>query len=149
MVKPRNVFQGRRAPVVQRVVPLAEGNRTPKRSMTTQVIRLNDTPVRVLFNNKFRVKAELRNQGPQRICLAETIYQVQLGDGVFLEGDNATQSVVTVETSSEVWATAVAEDVILVPSFDVLSWAPNDVSPILWESSVPVARVSVAETVFA
>lgn len=131
------------------IVPLAEGSRTPSRRLNTQVIRIADTPVRVLFNNKFRVKAELRNQGPQRVCLAESLYQAQQGAGVFLDGEQSQQSVFNVDTTSEVWSTAVSENPIMVSSFDWLSYGSGLLSPVLWDGTAASALVSVAETVLA
>ena len=109
---------------------------------------LSTTTSQIAGTNKWRIKIQIVNRGPQAIVMAETAIKCARGEGVFLESN---QQPFIYESPGELHCLSLPTDTIIVapPAGALLTWTSNPIDFLVWSPDPVVSQVSIAEEIEA
>lgn len=127
---------------------LAGAPRQRRRSFVASSADILSTDTsRIAGMNKWRIKIQIVNRGPQAIVMAETAIKCARGEGVFLEPN---QQPFIYESPGELHCLSLPTDTIIVgPAGALLTWTPNPIDFLVWSPDPVVSQVSIAEEIEA
>lgn len=109
---------------------------------------LSSDTTRIAGTNKWRIKVQIVNRGPQAIVMAETAIKCARGEGVYLEPN---QQPFIYESPGDLYCLSLPTDTIAVspPAGALLLWSPSPIDFLVWSADPVVSNVSIAEEIEA